>query len=238
VGVTLYGIVTLQPQLLQTLMGYDALQAGLAVSTRGAGAVVAMAVVGSLTRLVDNRALIGGGFLILAVAAFMFGDISLAIARSSLDWANVLSGLGIGFIFVPISVVAMGTLRNEQMGNASGVFNLLRNLGGSIGISAATAMVARGAQAHQALMVGHLAPDQPAYRGLLAAPRALLGPGLGSVTAAQQAVIRAYNLLIQQATLFAYVDTFRRLGFLCLFSALLVLLFGRVTPPRGPVALH
>jgi DHA2 family multidrug resistance protein len=143
VGVTLYGIVTLQPQLLQTLMGYDALQAGLAVSTRGVGAVVAMAVVGRLTRLVDNRALIGGGFLVLAVAAFMFGDISLAIARSSLDWANVLSGLGIGFIFVPISVVALGTLRNEQMGNASGIFNLLRNLGGSIGISAATAMVTR-----------------------------------------------------------------------------------------------
>jgi DHA2 family multidrug resistance protein len=81
--------------------------------------------------------------LVLAVAAFMFGDISLAIARSSLDWANVLSGLGIGFIFVPISVVALGTLRNEQMGNASGIFNLLRNLGGSIGISAATALVTR-----------------------------------------------------------------------------------------------
>lgn len=238
VGVTLYGIVTLQPQLLQTLMGYDALQAGLAVSTRGVGAVLAMAVVGRLTQLVDNRVLIGGGFLVLALAAFMFGHINLAMARSSLDWANVVSGLGVGFIFVPISVVAMGTLRNEQMGNASGIFNLLRNLGGSIGIAAATAMVARGAQAHQALLVGHLAPDQPAYRDLLAAQRSLLAPALGSVTAAQQAVARAYNLLIQQATLLAYVDTLRRLGFLCLASVLLVLLFKRVTPPRGPVAPH
>jgi MFS transporter, DHA2 family, multidrug resistance protein len=86
-------------------------------------------------------------------------------------------------------------------------------------------------------MVGHLAPDQPAYRHLLAAQRALLAPGLGSVTAARQAVARAYALLIQQATLLAYVDTFRRLGFLCLVSVLLVLLFRRATPPREPAAL-
>jgi hypothetical protein len=85
-------------------------------------------------------------------------------------------------------------------------------------------------------MVGHLAPDQPAYRELLAAQGALLGPGLGSVTAARQAVARAYQLLIQRATLFAYVDTFRRLGFLCLACMLLVLLFKRVAAPRGPVA--
>lgn len=136
---------------------------------------------------------------------------------------------------MPISVVAMGTLRNEQMGNASGIFNLLRNLGGSVGIAAATTMVSRGAQAHQALMVGHLAPDQPAYRDLLAAQRALLAPGLGSVTAARQAVARAYALLIRQATLVAYVDTFRRLGFLCLFSVLLLLLLGRVAPPRESI---
>ncbi len=135
-------------------------------------------------------------------------------------------------------VVAMGTLQNEQMGNASGIFNLLRNLGGGVGISAATTMIARGAQAHQALMVGHLAPDQPAYRQLLAAQQMALAPGLGSATAARQAVARAYGLLIQQATLFAYVDTFRRLGFLCLGCILLVLLLKRVVPPRGPVAVH
>jgi DHA2 family multidrug resistance protein len=238
VGVTLYGIVTLQPQFLQTLMGYNALQAGIAVSARGIGAVAAMAMVGRLTQLVDNRALIGAGFLVLAIAAFMFGNIDLSIARSSLDWPNVLSGLGIGFIFVPISVVALGMLTREQVGNASGIFNLARNLGGSIGIAAATTMVTRGAQAHQALMVGRLALDQPAYRELLAAQQARLSPSVGTVTAAQQAVAGAYNLLIQQATLFAYVDTFRRLGFLCLISLLLVLLLKRVTLPRGPVALE
>ncbi len=87
-------------------------------------------------------------------------------------------------------------------------------------------------------MVGHLAPDQPAYRGLLAAHQALLSPGPGSVTAARQAVARAYDFLIQQAVLFAYVDTFRRLGFLCLFCILFVLLFRRVSPPRGGVFIE
>ncbi len=238
VGVTLYGIVTLQPQFLQTLMGYNALQAGLAVSARGVGAVAAMAVVGRLTQIVDNRTLSGAGFLVFAISAFMLGNLNLSIARSTLLWPNILSGLAIGFLFVPVSTLAMGTLRNEQMGNASGIFNLSRNLGGSIGIAAATTMVTRGAQVHQALMVGNLAPDQPAYRKLLAAQQALLSPGLGSVTAARQAVARAYDILIQQATLFAYVDTFRRLGFLCLFCTLFVLFFRRVSAPRGTVAIE
>ena len=237
-GVTLYSIVTLQPQFLQALMGYDALQAGLAVSTRGVGAVLAMVVVGRLTMLIDNRALIAGGFLLLAFATFRFGNLDLAMARSSLDAPNILSGVAIGLLFVPISMVALGTLRDEQMGGATGIYNLARNLGGSIGIAAATAMVTRGAQAHQALMVGRLAPDQPAYRDFLGAGERLLAPGLGSVTAAQQAVARAYNLLIQQATLFAYVDTFRRLALLCLVSVPLVLLLRRVARARGPVAQH
>ncbi len=87
-------------------------------------------------------------------------------------------------------------------------------------------------------MVGNLAQDQPAYRELLAARQALLSPSLGSVTAARQAVARAYDILIQQATLFAYVDTFRRLGFLCLFCILFVLPFRRVSPPRGGVFIE
>jgi hypothetical protein len=237
VGVTLYGIVTLQPQFLQTLIGYDALQAGLAVSTRGIGAVVAMIVVGRLTQILDNRVLIGIGFLVLAVAAFMFGSINLAIAGAIFPWPNALSELGIAFIFVPTTMAAMGTLRNEQMGNASGIVNLVRNLRGSIGIAVATTMVTRGAQVHQAFMVGHLAPDQPAYRDLLAAGQAPPSSGLGSVAVAQEAVARAYNPLIQQATLFAYVDTFRHLGILCLFCFVFVLLVTRVKSPSGPVAL-
>lgn len=233
VGIALYGIVTLQPQFLQTLMGYDALAAGIAVSTRGIGAVAAMTVVGRLTQIVDNRALTAVGFLVYAIAAFMFGNMDLSIARSTLLWPNILGGLAIGFLFVPVSTLTVGTLRNEQMGIATGIFNLVRNLGGSVGISVATTMVTRGAQAHQALMVGHLAPDRLAYREFLAAQQALLSPGLGSTMAAKQAVARVYKMLIQQAMLFAYVDTFRRLGFLCLFCILLVLLFRRVSSPSG-----
>jgi DHA2 family multidrug resistance protein len=236
VGVTMYSIVTLQPQFLQTLMGYNALQAGLAVSARGLGAILAMAMIGRLIQIVDSRALIALGFIGFALAGYWFSGINLSIARQSLFWPNVLSGLSVGFLFVPISTVAIGTLRNEQMGNATGIFNLMRNLGGSIGISAATTMVTRGAQRHQALMVGRLAPDQPAYRELLAAQQRLLSPKLGPVEAARQSVARAYALLVQQATLLAYVDTFRRLAFLCLVCIAFVLLLRRVTPPREPIS--
>ena len=237
-GVTLYGVVTLQPLFLQTLLGYDALQAGLAVSSRGLGAVAAMAVIGSLTQIVDNRVLIAAGFAIIAVATFMFGALDLGIAPSTLFWPNALSGLGLGFVFVPITTMAMGTLKNEHMGNATGIFNLARNLGGSIGIAMVTTMVARGAQRHQALLAGHMAPDQPAYREFLGASQSGLSSTLGSVAAGQQALARAYALLVQQATLFAYVDTFRYLTLLCLLCVPLVLLLKRVTAARGPVAMH
>ena len=106
--------------------------------------------VGTLVSKIDARLLIGLGFLVLAYAVGGFGGINLEIATRNVMWPNVLSGLAMGFIFVPLTVTAMGGLPNEQMGNAAGVYNLMRNIGGSIGIAMATTLVARGTQAHQA----------------------------------------------------------------------------------------
>ena len=232
VGVVLYGTIALVPLFLQELMGYTALLSGLAVSPRGLGALAAMAVMGRLVRKLDNRWLIAGGFAALAVATYLLGAINLEIGTASIVWPNALSGLATGFIFVPLTTMAMGTLRNEQIGTATGIFNLMRNIGGSVGISAVATMLARGAQTHQALMVGDLSPTHRAFGEALAQLRQALTPHVGPPAAARMAYGLMYQTLLQQATLWAYVDNFRLLALLCLLCVPLVLLFRRVRLTR------
>ncbi len=236
-GVVLYGMTALLPLFLQTLMGYPALQSGLAVSPRGFGSIFAMLIVGRLVGVLDTRVLVTTGFGLLALSGFLFGHINLDIGMASVIWPSILNGIALGFLFVPLATVAMGTLRSDQIGNASGIFNLMRNLGGSVGISLVTTWVARDAQVHQAMLSAHLSPYDPATLQQLQAIRETLAPQVGPVAAAQQAWGVLYNTLVQQATLWAFVDTFRTLALLCLMVIPLVLLFRR-TRMRGPVAMH
>ena len=121
-------------------------------------------VVGRLIGKVDARLLMTVGFCVLAYATWQYAQINLDIATINVMWPNIISGLAMGFVFVPVTTMAMGTLPNEQMGNATGIFNLMRNIGGSFGISLATTLVARGAQAHQAAMVWRLTPFDPQFQ--------------------------------------------------------------------------
>ena len=181
-GVVLYSTIALLPLFLQGLMGYPALNSGMAMSPRGMGAICSLMVVGVLVSKVDPRLLIGLGFLILAYAVSGFGNINLEIATKNVMWSNVLSGIGMGFIFVPLTTTSMGALPNEQMGNAAGVFNLMRNIGGSIGIAMSTTLVARGTQTHQALMVGQLSPYRLEFQQYLHSTSGMLGQYSDPVT--------------------------------------------------------
>src|SRR5436853_1237219 len=154
IGVVLYGTIALLPLFLQTMMGYPAVQSGMAVSPRGIGSIISMIIIGRLVGKIDSRYLIMFGFTVLAFSTYLFSDINLQISMGSIVWPSIISGLAMGFVFVPLTTVAMGTLSSEQMGNASGVFNLMRNTGGSIGIAAMTTLLARGAQIHQAALAG------------------------------------------------------------------------------------
>jgi DHA2 family multidrug resistance protein len=157
-GIVLYGTIALLPLFLQTLLGYPALQSGMAVSPRGIGAIISMIIIGRLVGKVDSRWLIMFGFALLAFSTYQFSNIDLEISISSIVVPSIMSGLAMGFIFVPLTTIAMGTLPNDQIGNASGVFNLMRNTGGSIGIAAMTTILARSVQTHQATLVAHLTP--------------------------------------------------------------------------------
>jgi MFS transporter, DHA2 family, multidrug resistance protein len=150
----------------------------------------------------------------------------------------VLNGIAISFIFVALTTSAMGHLRQEQMGNATGIYNLMRNLGGSFGIAAVTTIVARRAQVHQALMVGHMTPYDPAYTQQLAAAQHALTASSGSWLAHERALGLLYNSLLQQSSLWAFVENFRLFGVLCLVCLPLVLLFKRVRRGQKPIAAH
>ncbi len=215
-GAAIYGLVTLLPLFYQELMGYTALAAGWAVSPRGVGAILAMPIIGYLTAKIDNRWLIMFGFVMFGISALWFGEVNLAIGQWTFLWAIVISGFGSGCVFVPLSTTAMAFLRNEEIGNASGLYNLLRNIGGSIGISVVNTIVARHEQLHHNEMVGNLNGARVTVRGTVEGLQAYLSTQGASAT---DALHRAYGLLGQnlnaQARLWSYVDDFRYMALVC-----------------------
>jgi DHA2 family multidrug resistance protein len=238
VGAVLYGTTAAIPLFLQTLLPFPALQAGLALSPRGMTAFVTSIIVGRLVGKVKNRVMIGFGFAILAISSFMLGWINLEVGMAFIIWPSLINGIALSFIFVPLTTATMGHLPQQQIGNATGIFNLMRNLGGSFGISAVQTLVARRAQTHQALMVHNLTPFDQAYVDALQHAQTLLGAHASQVDAHQQALGLIYSGLQQQATLWAFVDNFRIFGVLCLFCIPLVLLFKHVKAKPGGVAMH
>jgi DHA2 family multidrug resistance protein len=131
----------------------------------------------------------------------------------------------------------MGLLRNDQMGNATGLFNLMRNLGGGVGISLVTTMIARGSAAHQAALVTHLTPYDSTFQSTLQNMQAALAPQVGTAQAQSMAAGSIYASLLQQSTLLAYVDDFRWLALLS-FVAVPVVLFMKRASTKGTVSVH
>ena len=127
---------------------------------------------------------------------------------SNIVAANVLMGFGLGFIFVPLTTLSVSTLRNDQMGNATGIQNLMRNVGGSVGIAWLSTMLVRYAQAHQVFLAGHLSSLDPAYQARLGVLRKAFASNFSPVDALQRAQAAIYNTLLQQAGYWAYVDVF------------------------------
>jgi DHA2 family multidrug resistance protein len=231
----LYGTTAELPLFLQTLMGYPALQSGYALSPRGIAAFITTSLVGRLVGKVPFRAMLTFGFLMLALSSFMLSDINLQVSQINVIWPSVMNGIAISFIFVPLTTITMSQLGQQELGNASGLYNLTRNLGGSFGIAFVTTMLARGAQVHQSLMVSHLTPFDPAFVQELAATKQALALHTDPVTATTQAYASLYNVLDQQAHLWAFVDNFYLFGLLALAGIPMLLLLQKVKRPAAKV---
>ncbi|HWF37704.1 MAG TPA: DHA2 family efflux MFS transporter permease subunit [Candidatus Acidoferrales bacterium] len=239
-GVVIYGIVTILPLFFQTLLGYTALAAGWAVSPRGVGAIFAMPLVGVLSERVDSRWLIAIGFGGVGACTMWLGNVSLQIGEFSMFWAIILSGFFIGFVFVPLVTMAMGRLPNELLGNAAGLYNLLRNVGGSIGISVVNTLLVRRAQVHQSQIAHDITPGTPDVQQRLHAIANALSLRSDPVTAMKRAAKLIELSVMQQSQLWAYIDDFRYLALLCFACIPLAFALQRVRsrPGAGRIMAH
>lgn len=231
-GAVIYGVITLLPLFYQTLMGYTAGLSGITVSPRGVGAIVIMPIIGYLTSRIDNRLFIAAGFGLFGFTSLWFARLTLGMSQWTMFWPIVISGAASGMVFVPLSTTTMGTLRNEQMGNASGLYNLLRNIGGSIGISMVDTLIARRTQVHRADLVKNFSPDNPVFRSTYSQINALM-----AMHATPQPRRTSYDLLSQilnqQSATSSYVDVFRYLAIACFLCFPIVFLLKKVVGKKG-----
>ncbi|HXY07437.1 MAG TPA: DHA2 family efflux MFS transporter permease subunit [Terriglobales bacterium] len=235
-GAALYGLVTLLPLFYQELLGYTALAAGWAVSPRGIGAILAMPIIGVLTAKLDNRWLIMSGFLLFAISSLRFGQATLEISEWSFLWAIILSGFGSGCVFVPLSTMTVSGLKNEEIGNASGLYNLLRNIGGSIGIAVVNTMIARRQQLHRTELVHSITPGSVTVVGRLHALQHFFqAQGASPSLAFDRAQGLIEVMVNRQSLLWSYVDDFRYMALLC-FACIPIALCMKKTVGRGGIS--
>src|SRR5437773_7306691 len=166
-GFVLYGSLVLLPLFLQTVLGYPAIEAGIAMAPRGLGSFIAMPVVGFLTAKIDPRKLLSVGLLGGAITLFAFGSLNLQVGYWDIFWPQFFQGLSMGLIFVPLTTVTMSLIAREEMGNATSLFNLMRNFGGSIGIAAIATMLSRSTQAQYNILGTHVTAYDARITGLL-----------------------------------------------------------------------
>jgi DHA2 family multidrug resistance protein len=224
VGIVLYGTMALLPTFLQSLMAYPVVYTGVVTAPRGIGTMIAMIAVGRLVQRVDLRLIMATGFTLTAVALWQMTHITLQMDSSVIVTSGFIQGLGIGFTFVPLSSAAFATLAPQLRNEGTPIFSLLRNIGGSVGISIVQALLTRGsAQAHAQLasLVG------PGNQGLLALPA-----GMGPDTPTGLAMLNAE--VSRQAALLAYVNDFWTMMAITVAAIPLLLLIRRArSAPSG-----
>ncbi len=235
-GSVLYGSTVLIPQFMQSEMGYTAQKAGEVLSAGGVAVMILMPVVGFLLSRVDPRYLIGFGLLTTGLAMFHLTNINLGIDfRSAMLW-RVYQSLGLAFLFVPINTISYTDIPKEASNQVSGMVNLMRNMGGSIGISAVETLIAQRQQIHQAYLARNTFQYNPQLQQMLSQMTARASSRAGPVQALQQSYGRVYQILGRQATVLAYIDTFWIMGGVCLLAISLILLVKKTKPGQGAMA--
>ncbi len=230
VGVVLYGSLVVLPIWLQTLLGYSSLEAGIALAPRGVGSLIMMPLVGLILNRVDPRKLLAFGAALGAYTLYMFSRLNLNAGYWDFFWPQFLQGVSLAFLFVPLTTVTMNRVSREMIGNASSLFNLMRNIGGSVGIAMVTTLNERYAQKHINLLAAHVTPYDPMASQTLRQFHGSGGPP-GVALTDPRAVARLFGMVRKQASMLALVDLFELLALMFALMLPLVLLMKR--PPKG-----
>jgi DHA2 family multidrug resistance protein len=228
ISIAFYGIMVLSPLFTQILMGYTAMLAGLVLAPGGVATLVTMPIAGALMNRIDPRWIIVTGCLLNAYAMYLMATLTLQASYWQVMLPRFIQGLGIGFTFVPMSTVALSAVPLRELGHASGLFNFIRTVGGSVGIAAVATQLERGAQAHQARLVPHVSLYDPdVWDRFHALTATFAARGADEVTAERQAWAHLYDLVQREALAGSFLDNFWRLVWI--FAAVIpfVLLLGR-----------
>jgi DHA2 family multidrug resistance protein len=238
-GFVLYGSLVLLPILLQTLLGYPSLQAGIAMAPRGMGSFIGMPMIGVLIGRIDPRKMVATGLFVGGLTLLWLGELNLSAGYWDFFWPQFVQGFALSMLFVPLTTISMDPIARERMGNATSLFNLMRNIGGSVGIAMTGTLLARRQQMHVNLLGAGVDPFDPATRAAIDNMRAgFLAAGADAYTATQRAYAGVFGLVQRQASMVSFVEVFRLLGFIFILLIPLTLLMKRPSARQGPVGAH
>jgi DHA2 family multidrug resistance protein len=236
-GFCLFGSTVLIPQFVQSMLGYTAEQAGLVISPGGLGIILLMPLVGFLVAKVDARILVAYGFLSCSIALFAMERLNLGVSYSYVAWLRVFQASGLAFLFVPISTISFASVPPGKNNDASGLTNLARNIGGSVGTAFLVTVLARRAQYHQSRLGDHLSPGAPFMQGQVAQVGRFLHDKAGMAYSAMQgqgmAQGNVFRQLVTQATLLTYIDVIQCFAIAMGLMVPTVFLMSKVKGGRG-----
>ena len=237
-GFALLGSTLLLPLFSQTLLGYTAEKAGLALMPGGFTIILLLPLVGFLLSRYTPRWLLLFGLIVLSLSLFHMTGFDLDMDFKAVANARIVQAAGMAFLFVPINTAAYAFLPRDKNNAASGLMNLARNIGGSVGISVVTTLLDRRTQFHLTTMASHLSPTNPALRSMiLGASNALRAHGESASGATQRAYALVQGVVVRQATMLAYIDCFWFLGVAILAMVPMVFLMKK-GKPGGGIAVH
>jgi DHA2 family multidrug resistance protein len=234
----LFGSIVLLPIYLQTLMGYTATLAGLVLGPGGVATLIAMPLAGRLVTKVNPKGLLAFGIIVAAYSTHLMSRFNLFADFYTVIWPRIVLGVGMGFLFIPLTTMTMSEISKENMGNATAIYNLLRNLGGSFGVAFVTTMLARRSQLHQDHLAGNLSQFDTRFQlGHGQISHIMQFKGLGFL-GDQGSLGLIYNKLLREASMIAFNDAFYLLSVLMILVLPLVLLMRRAHAGGAAQGLH
>ena len=231
-GFVLYGSLVLLPIWLQTLLGYPSLQAGIALAPRGLGSMLAMPFVGAFIGRFDARKFLATGLFLGSLTLWRFSQLNADVGYWDLFWPQFVQGMALAMLFVPLSTISMNRISKENMGNATSLFNLLRNIGGSMGIAGVATMFARRQQTFTNTLSAHVTPYDAGTQRMSHGLQSMFGAqGADPATAYHKAYVGLFGLVQRQAVMLAFIDVFQLLAVMFLAIIPLILIMKR--PGKG-----
>jgi len=225
VGIILYATLALLPPMLQDLMNYPVTTAGLVMMPRGVGTMLAMIIIGRLISRIDVRLLLLSGLAITTFSLYQMTQYALTMDWRPIVWVGVIQGIGLGFLFVPLSTVAFATLPSSLRAEGAGIFSLLRNVGGSIGISLVVTILDRMTQTAHSSLAAQLTPYNPTLQLPVVRQMWNIHTTAGLSTLNQE--------VTRQAAMIAYIDDFKLMMVVTLVAIPMLLLLRRAKPAGG-----